>query len=46
MNFKSLIAAAGVALGLATGAQAITVTNVGGSFYQMDFDPITFAATE
>ena len=45
MNFKSLIAAASVALGLATGAQAITVTNVGGSIYQIDFDPITFVAT-
>ncbi|MEO0682057.1 MAG: VPLPA-CTERM sorting domain-containing protein [Pseudomonadota bacterium] len=29
-----------------TPAQALTVTNVGGTIYQIDFEPVTFVATE
>ena len=39
------LGAAFAALVAATGAQALSVIGVGGDFYQINFDPITFTAT-
>ena len=47
IQFKAvkMAAAAAVLVVCATASHALTVSNVGGNEYQIDFDPITFTAT-
>ena len=42
MKIKSLVSAAALCAGLATNASAVSVTNIAGDLYQIDFDPVTF----